>query len=431
MKKLIILSVIIIGGFIGATETSAHHRVSNYFYTGLHPHGTWIEIDQGVVVWRPTIMRRDWSPYREGRWIWTTDGWYWHSYEPFGYITYHYGRWYYDDYYGWLWVPGYEYAPAWVEWRYDDDYIGWAPLHPYTTIYITIGVVYPHSYYNPYYHWNFVTYHHFYDPYVYNHCVGPRYKYRIHSKTHYRTNYVRHNGRIRSNGVDIKAVRNRSGQRIRERDLVRVSDERTLNRDDRIERDRIRTVYKSRDELERNEVRGTEIKRSKHRTSLDLSKVQMRKVKERKQRISNNNERKKQINNRNNEKRKYSGTSDRTKEPRKQVVREKNGREKSQDKNLYRKNNSSSEKRNKDKNSSFNGNDQKHKKKSIQQDVNRNRNNDRKVRTQTSNRNRNDNANIVSHKDKKDKTVNKKSSNNNRRKEKSGSDNNRRKISRR
>ena len=431
MKKLIILSVILIGGLIGTNDVNAQQRVSNYFYTGLHPHGTWIEIDHGVVVWRPTIMRRDWSPYREGRWIWTTDGWYWHSYEPFGYITYHYGRWYYDDYYGWLWVPGYEYAPAWVEWRYDDDYIGWAPLHPYTTIYITIGVVYPHSYYNPYYHWNFVTYNHFYDPYVYNYCVGPRYKYRIHSRTRYRTNYVHHNGRIRNNGVDIDVVRNRSGQRIRERDLIRVSDERTLTGKDKIESDRIRTVFKSRDELERNEVRGTEIKRTKHRTSLDLSRVQMREVKDRRKINSNREEQRKQVKKRTNEKRKYSGTNDRNNEPRKQVVREKNTREKSQDKNLYKRNNGSNEKRNKEKNSSINRNNQKPKKKSIQQDVNRNKSNDKKVRTKTNNRNRRDNKNMVSRKNRNENTSNSKSSDNNRRKEKSGSDNNKRKVSRR
>jgi len=430
MKKLIILSVILIGGLIGASDTNAHHRVSNYFYTGLQPHGSWIEIDQGVVVWRPTIMRRDWSPYREGRWIWTTDGWYWHSYEPFGYITYHYGRWYYDDYYGWLWVPGYEYAPAWVEWRYGDDYIGWAPLHPYTTIYITIGVVYPHSYYNPYYHWNFVTYNHFYDPYVYNHCVGPRYKYRVHSRTRYRTNYVRHNGRLRNNGVDIDVVRNRSGQRIRERDLVRVSDDRTMNRNDRIENDKVRTVFKSRDELKRNEVKGTEIKRSNHRTSLDLTRVQMRDVKERNKINSNREERSNQLKKRTNEQRKYSGTNDRTNEPRKHVVKEKNNREKTKDKNPYRINSGSNDQRNKEKNSSFNRNKQNPKKKTVQPNVNRN--NDKKVRTKTNNQNSRDNEKMVSRKNRNDNTSNKKSSNSNRRKEKSNSDNsNGRNLSRR
>ncbi len=30
----------------------------------------------------------------------------------------------------WIWVPGYEWAPAWVSWRSSDDYVGWAPLPP-------------------------------------------------------------------------------------------------------------------------------------------------------------------------------------------------------------------------------------------------------------------------------------------------------------
>jgi hypothetical protein len=376
-------------------------------------------------------MRRDWSPYREGRWIWTTDGWYWHSYEPFGYITYHYGRWYYDDYYGWLWVPGYEYAPAWVEWRYGDDYIGWAPLHPYTTIYFTIGVIYPHSYHNPYYHWNFVTYNHFYDPHVYNYCIGPRYKYRIHTNTHYRTNYVRHNGRIRNNGVNIDVVRNRSGKRIGERDLIRVSDERTLKGKDNIEKDRIRTVFKSRDELKRNEVRSTEIKRSKHKTSLDLSKVQIREVKESNKINSNREEPRKQVNKRTNEKKKYSGTNDRNNEPTKQVVREKNSREKSNDKNLYRINNGSNEKRNKDKNSSIIRNEQKPKKKTVKQNVNRNRNNEKNVKMKTNKQNNRDNKKVVSNKKRNNTTTNKNSSNNQRKQKSNSEKNSGRKLSKR
>ena len=35
--------------------------------------------------------------------------------------------------FGWLWVPGYEWAPAWVSWRKSDDYVGWAPLPPEAT----------------------------------------------------------------------------------------------------------------------------------------------------------------------------------------------------------------------------------------------------------------------------------------------------------
>jgi hypothetical protein len=31
---------------------------------------------------------------------------------------------------GWIWVPGDEWGPAWVDWRSGDDYVGWAPLPP-------------------------------------------------------------------------------------------------------------------------------------------------------------------------------------------------------------------------------------------------------------------------------------------------------------
>ena len=32
--------------------------------------------------------------------------------------------------YGWSWVPGTVWAPAWVTWSYSDSYVGWAPLPP-------------------------------------------------------------------------------------------------------------------------------------------------------------------------------------------------------------------------------------------------------------------------------------------------------------
>jgi hypothetical protein len=31
---------------------------------------------------------------------------------------------------GWVWVPGSQWAPAWVSWRKSSDYVGWAPLPP-------------------------------------------------------------------------------------------------------------------------------------------------------------------------------------------------------------------------------------------------------------------------------------------------------------
>src|SRR6185369_4273322 len=31
---------------------------------------------------------------------------------------------------GWCWVPGTEWAPSWVDWRYGEGFVGWAPLPP-------------------------------------------------------------------------------------------------------------------------------------------------------------------------------------------------------------------------------------------------------------------------------------------------------------
>ena len=73
----------------------------------------------------------NWRPYTVGRWTSTDEyGWYWDSYEPFAWAVYHYGRWGYDPDYGWFWVPGDTWAPAWVQWRYSDEYVGWAPIGP-------------------------------------------------------------------------------------------------------------------------------------------------------------------------------------------------------------------------------------------------------------------------------------------------------------
>jgi hypothetical protein len=78
----------------------------------------------------PTGLDADWAPYTDGYWSYTDAGWTWVSYEDFGDICYHYGRWVNTDEAGWCWVPDNEWGPAWVSWRQDDEYIGWAPLPP-------------------------------------------------------------------------------------------------------------------------------------------------------------------------------------------------------------------------------------------------------------------------------------------------------------
>jgi hypothetical protein len=102
------------------------------FYTKLDPYGVWRETANYGYVWQPREAERSrsWRPYTNGRWVYTDAGWTWVSEEAFGWAAYHYGRWTRLRDIGWVWVPGDEWAPAWVSWRKSNDYVGWAPLPP-------------------------------------------------------------------------------------------------------------------------------------------------------------------------------------------------------------------------------------------------------------------------------------------------------------
>ncbi|MFZ1219963.1 MAG: DUF6600 domain-containing protein, partial [Chthoniobacterales bacterium] len=102
------------------------------FYEKLEPYGAWRETADYGYVWQPREAEesRDWRPYTEGRWAYSDAGWTWISDESFGWATYHYGRWLRLRRVGWVWVPGNEWAPAWVSWRTSKEYVGWAPLPP-------------------------------------------------------------------------------------------------------------------------------------------------------------------------------------------------------------------------------------------------------------------------------------------------------------
>jgi hypothetical protein len=106
------------------------------FQAGLSPYGDWVRTGAYGTAWRPRVAP-GWRPYYYGRWEWTNEGWLWVSEEPFGWATYHYGRWAWDGGLGWVWVPGYQWAPAWVSWRYGGDVVGWAPLAPGLSLYVT------------------------------------------------------------------------------------------------------------------------------------------------------------------------------------------------------------------------------------------------------------------------------------------------------
>jgi hypothetical protein len=117
-------------GFVGEAHAQQQVNIDD-FYDELDPFGQWVWHPRYGYVWLPETVSQDWRPYTVGHWVYTDEyGWYWDSHEPFAWAVYHYGRWGYDDDYGWFWVPGDTWAPAWVQWRYSDDYVGWAPVGP-------------------------------------------------------------------------------------------------------------------------------------------------------------------------------------------------------------------------------------------------------------------------------------------------------------
>ncbi len=112
----------------------------DYFVDELSPYGSWLATDEYGYVWFPnTAAEATWHPYLAGRWLDTDWGWAWHSYEPHGWATCHYGRWGRCERRGWFWTPGNTWAPAWVAFRSGPQCVGWAPLPPETLYAGSVG----------------------------------------------------------------------------------------------------------------------------------------------------------------------------------------------------------------------------------------------------------------------------------------------------
>lgn len=101
------------------------------FKTTLSRFGQFIYSERYGNVWQPTSLPAGWHPYPACHWIYDrTYGWTYDDPTTWGKIVHHYGRWAHDDQAGWIWVPGTEWAPAWVIWRSGGDWTGWAPTPP-------------------------------------------------------------------------------------------------------------------------------------------------------------------------------------------------------------------------------------------------------------------------------------------------------------
>jgi hypothetical protein len=135
-------------GLAAKAQSYAYGDDPTSSFSELDGYGDWFEHPEWGTVWAPHVDR-DWRPYTVGSWAFTDEhGWYWESDEPFGWAVFHYGRWVFEDGAGWLWVPGTEWAPAWVAWRYSDEYVGWAPLPPRAEWREGAGLFFEDSYFN-------------------------------------------------------------------------------------------------------------------------------------------------------------------------------------------------------------------------------------------------------------------------------------------
>lgn len=97
----------------------------------LAPHGSWVDDPRLGTVWLPApgSVSANFTPYAtDGRWTYGQGEYVWVSDAPWGWVTFHYGRWMRTLDHGWAWIPGRRYSGAWVIWRTGDDgHVGWGP----------------------------------------------------------------------------------------------------------------------------------------------------------------------------------------------------------------------------------------------------------------------------------------------------------------
>jgi hypothetical protein len=112
-----------------SASSSVQYLPSEISYYGgvLDRAGDWQYEPTYGYVWYPRVVD-GWQPYSAGRWTYVgAYGWTWIGSDHWAWPTHHYGRWGYSGrrYY---WIPGRQWAPAWVSWATSPGYVGWVPL---------------------------------------------------------------------------------------------------------------------------------------------------------------------------------------------------------------------------------------------------------------------------------------------------------------
>jgi hypothetical protein len=228
--RIVLLAVLLLGAFAAAssaqTSIAAGIHVGpsgraavdvGFFYDDLAPYGNWVDRPSHGWCWVPHHRQAAWRPYKYGHWVDTDEGWTWISDEPYGWATYHYGRWYLDPDYGWEWIPGNQWAPAWVSFQEGNDYVGWAPLPPSVEFNGNYGVDYgsvgfsasltPEDYL-------FVPERQFLAPRVYDYAVSDFQAPVIYRQTRNFTNYRFANDRFINQGIPVDRIQRVVGRTL-------------------------------------------------------------------------------------------------------------------------------------------------------------------------------------------------------------------------
>src|SRR5258708_7375841 len=202
----------------GQQVSETNEENYNVFYTKLSSdEGSWVDAGNYGYCFRPRVSE-GWRPYRDGHWVWTDRGWYWNSDEHFGWATYHYGRWVNIGGAGWCWVPGHQWAPAWVSWRESDEHVGWAPLPPEANLSVQVGIS---SWSDSYYDvgpsaYNFISYSHWSAPSYAQFIEPPERNVQIITQTKNVTNIVTNNNVINNFGPPVQTVAAKTNQNIQQ-----------------------------------------------------------------------------------------------------------------------------------------------------------------------------------------------------------------------
>lgn len=215
MKTLIKFPAMMLGLLLLLTGTTQLAKAQyddvslQTFYDELSPYGTWINDPEYGYVWRPDVDQAEFRPYyTNGRWAMTEYGNTWVSNYDWGWAPFHYGRWIYNRYNNWVWIPDTVWGPAWVSWRSGGGYYGWAPMGPSINININIG----RRYVMPDFCWNFIPERHIY----YN--SYPRY-YSGRNRVYIQNTVIINNTYVRNNrtyysGPRVDDVRRATNQNV-------------------------------------------------------------------------------------------------------------------------------------------------------------------------------------------------------------------------